>query len=109
MFESDLDIYPRGVYYILMKSYYSDKKIAAKKRLNIIKGQIDGLDRMIENDEYCIDLLNQSLAIQNALKGLDSVLFERHLNTHVSHQFKSDDPKAVPELIELFKRVNNNK
>ncbi len=89
-----------------MKSHYADKKTAAKKRLNIIKGQIEGLERMIEKDEYCIDLLNQSLAIQNSLKSLDSVLFERHLKTHVEHQFKSDDPKAVSELVNLFKRVN---
>jgi len=88
-----------------MKSYYTDKKIAVQKRLNIIKGQIEGLDGMIEKDEYCVDILNQSLAIQNALKALDVVLFERHLNTHVAHQFKSGDKKAVPELVELFKRI----
>jgi CsoR family transcriptional regulator, copper-sensing transcriptional repressor len=89
-----------------MKSHYEDVKEEASKRLNIIKGQIEGLGKMINEDEYCIDLLNQSLAIQNSLKSLDSVLFERHLETHVSHQFKSGDKKAVEELLTLFKRVN---
>jgi DNA-binding FrmR family transcriptional regulator len=89
-----------------VKSEYKDKKVAAQKRLNIIKGQVNGLDRMIEDDEYCIDILNQSLAIQNALRGLDAVLFERHLITHVDNQFKSGDKKVVPELVALFKRVN---
>lgn len=89
-----------------MKSHYSDKKEEAQKRLNIIKGQLEGLERMITADEYCIDLLNQSLAIQSALKALDSILFERHLNTHVKHQFTSEDPKATEELVALFKRVN---
>jgi CsoR family transcriptional regulator, copper-sensing transcriptional repressor len=89
-----------------MKSNYEDKKISAQKRLNIIKGQIEGLGKMIQDDVYCIDILNQSLAIQNALRGLDTVLFERHLKTHVGHQFKSDDAKAIPELVELFKRIN---
>jgi CsoR family transcriptional regulator, copper-sensing transcriptional repressor len=89
-----------------MKSHYEDIKEEASKRLNIIKGQIDGLGKMIEEDKYCIDLLNQSLAIQNSLKSLDSVLFERHLETHVEHQFKSGDKKAVEELVTLFKRVN---
>lgn len=89
-----------------MKSHYDDKKELAQKRLNIIKGQIDGLSKMIENDEYCIDVLNQSLAIQSALKGLDAVLFERHLETHVSHQFKTGDSKATEELLQLFKRIN---
>jgi DNA-binding FrmR family transcriptional regulator len=90
-----------------MKSHYEDVKVLAQKRINIIKGQLDGLGKMIENDEYCIDLLNQSLAIQNSLRSLDSVLFERHLNTHVAHQFQNEQEKAVTELVTLFKRVNN--
>lgn len=89
-----------------MKSHYTDIKEKAGKRLNIIKGQLDGLQKMIENDEYCMDLLNQSLAIQNSLKSLDSVLFERHLKTHVSHQFKNEEEKATVELVDLFKRIN---
>lgn len=89
-----------------MKANYKDKKVAAQKRLNIIKGQLVGLEKMINDDTYCIDTLNQSLAIQNALKGLDAVLLERHLETHVEHQFKSGDSKAVSELVELFKRTN---
>lgn len=89
-----------------MKSHYADAKVKAQKRINIIKGQLDGLHKMIENDEYCIDLLNQSLAIQNSLRSLDSVLFERHLTTHVTHQFKNEKEKAVTELVSLFKRIN---
>lgn len=89
-----------------MKSEYTDKKVAAQKRLNIIKGQIDGLERMINEDIYCIDILNQSLAIRKALSSLDTVLFERHLTTHVEHQFKSGDKKAVSELVSLFKRID---
>jgi CsoR family transcriptional regulator, copper-sensing transcriptional repressor len=89
-----------------MKSNYEDKKVEAQKRLNIVKGQLDGLEKMISSDEYCMDLLNQSLAIQNALRGLDAVLFERHLRTHVDHQFKSGDENAVPELVSLFKRIS---
>jgi CsoR family transcriptional regulator, copper-sensing transcriptional repressor len=95
-----------GVYHIFMKSRYEDVKVKAQKRINIIKGQLDGLQRMIDDDEYCIDLLNQSLAIQNSLKSLDTVLFERHLTTHVAHQFKNEEEKAVNELVTLFKRVN---
>lgn len=89
-----------------MKSHYKDIKVGAGKRLNIIKGQLEGLGKMIENDEYCIDLLTQSLAIQNSLKSLDAVLFERHLETHVGHQFHSEPENATKELVELFKRVN---
>lgn len=89
-----------------MKSHYDDVKVKAQKRINIIKGQMDGLSKMISEDVYCIDLLNQSLAIQNSLKSLDAVLFERHLSTHVEHQLHEEPKKAVTELITLFKRVN---
>lgn len=89
-----------------MKSHYEDTKEEANKRINIIRGQLEGLMKMIEEDEYCIDLLNQSLAIQNSIKSLDLLLFERHLKTHVSHQFHKDPEKAVDELSDLFKRIN---
>ena len=89
-----------------MKSHYEDVKEKAQKRINIIKGQLDGLQRMIDSDEYCIDVLNQSLAIQNSLRSLDSVLFERHLKTHVAHQFHNEEEKATEELVTLFKRIN---
>lgn len=89
-----------------MKTHYEDSKTKAMKRLNIIKGQLLGLQKMIENDEYCIDLLNQSLAIQNSLKSLDAVLLERHLTTHVAHQMMEEKEKAVTELLTLYKRIN---
>lgn len=89
-----------------MKSQYTDVKIQAQKRINIIKGQLDGLQKMIDTDEYCIDLLNQSLAIQNSLRSLDAVLFKRHLAIHVTHQFHNEEEKAIEELVTLFKRVN---
>lgn len=87
-----------------MKTHYDDLKEKAQKRINILKGQLDGLQRMIEKDEYCMDLLNQSLAIQSSLRSLDSVLFERHLTTHVAEMFGNDRKKAVTELVSLFKR-----
>lgn len=89
-----------------MKSHYEDGKERAKKRINIIRGQLNGLQKMIDGDEYCMDLLNQSSAIQNSLRSLDSVLLERHLTTHVSHQIRHEEKKVVEELVTLFKRVN---
>lgn len=81
-------------------------KDQAKKRINIIKGQLDGLLKMIEEDKYCIDLLNQSLAIQNSIKSLDMVIFEKHLKIHVSNQFQKESEKAIKELSKLFKRIH---
>ncbi len=89
-----------------MKTHYEDAKVHAKKRINIIKGQLDGLQKMIDEDVYCIELLNQSLAIQNSIKSLDSLLFERHLKTHVAEQFSNEPQMATEELVKLFKRVH---
>jgi DNA-binding FrmR family transcriptional regulator len=80
-------------------------KQQAKRRVNILKGQLDGLLRMIEKDEYCIDLLNQSSAIQNSLKSLDALILERHLKTHVVDQFKKERERAVKELLKVFKKI----
>lgn len=94
------------IVYIIMKV---DKvKKQAQKRINIIKGQLDGLYQMIERDEYCTDILDQSLAIQNALKSLDGLILERHLRTHVSDQFKHDKERAVRELLKVFKKKQRN-
>lgn len=84
----------------------NDVKGESRKRINIIKGQLDGLLKMIDEDGYCIDLLNQSLAIQNSIKSLDALIFEKHLKTHVVDQFKNQRDKAVEELLRLFKRIH---
>ena len=81
-------------------------KEQAQKRINIIKGQLDGLLKMIREDKYCMELLDQNLAIQNSIKSLDALLFERHLKTHVVDQFQNETNKAIEELLRLFKRVH---
>jgi len=86
----------------------NDVKKHAENRINIIKGQLDGLFRMIDRDEYCTDILDQSLAIQNSLKSLDDLILERHLRTHVSAQFKTSKEKAVIELLSVFKKKRRN-
>ncbi len=86
----------------------NDVKSQAEKRINIIKGQLNGLYKMIDEDEYCTDVLDQSLAIQNSLKSLDSLILERHLTTHVADQFKDQKERAVKELLKVFKRKQKN-
>ena len=79
-------------------------KQSIQRRVNIIKGQLDGLVKNIEKDEYCINLLDQSLAIQNSIKSLDSLILERHLKIHVADQFKNQKQKAIQELLKVFKK-----
>jgi DNA-binding FrmR family transcriptional regulator len=83
-------------------------KSQAERRINVIKGQLDGLYKMIDTDEYCTDILNQSLAIQNSLKSLDGLILERHLRTHAAEQFKSNKERAIIELLKVFRRKQKN-
>jgi len=82
-----------------------DTRRQVEKRINIIKGQLDGLLRMIEGDVYCTDILDQSLAIQNSLKSIDALILEKHLRIHVSEQFQKSKEKAINELLKIFKRA----
>ncbi|HUW21507.1 MAG TPA: metal-sensing transcriptional repressor [Candidatus Bathyarchaeia archaeon] len=91
------------------KKPIEDKNEAIRRRINIIKGQLDGLMKMVEKEEYCVDLLSQSLAIQNSLKSLDGLILERHLRTHVADQFKNQKERAVKELLKVFKQSSKNR
>lgn len=76
-------------------------------RLKIARGHLDKVIRMAENDEYCIDVLHQSQAVQAALKETDSVILENHLRTCVSDSIKSgNQEKAIKEVMEVFKKKN---
>ena len=86
-----------------------DQLKTAERRISIIKGQLDGLMRMIVNGEYCIDLLTQSSAIQQSLKSLDAIILERHLSTHVRGQFETQPERAIKELLKVFKQSSKNK
>jgi DNA-binding FrmR family transcriptional regulator len=58
---------------------YSDDKAACLRRLRRIEGQVRGLQRMVESDEYCIDVLTQISAATKALQAVSLGLLEQHL------------------------------
>ena len=75
------------------------------RRAKIVEGHLKKVVNMIENDEYCVDVLNQSLAVQNALKKIDEIILEDHLNGCVVHQIQNGQAKeAAKEVMEVFKR-----
>ncbi len=78
-------------------------QIKAIRRLNIIEGQIRGLKKMIEEEKYCVDFINQSLAIKQAISSLENLILENHLDTCVRKSMKSkNNKKTIEEIIELF-------
>lgn len=79
-------------------------KKRASRRLKIAEGQIRGLERMVRGEKYCIDIINQSLAIKEALSSFEDFILENHLSTHVVKQMKSgQQQKAIKEILSVYK------
>ena len=75
-------------------------------RLNRIAGQVNGISKMIENDEYCNDILVQLSAVKNSIKSLSTLILENHLYTCVPKALENGELDTIDELISLFKRFN---
>ena len=75
-------------------------------RLKTIEGHVRGVQRMVEADTYCIDLLKQTRAIQQAMARLDSLILEEHLRGCVTTAIQSDSvterERVVRELLQVF-------
>lgn len=81
-----------------------DEKDVLQKRLKRIEGQIRGLQKMVEEDVYCIDIITQTSAVRGALKSVEDVLLEKHLSSCVVNQIKSGkEKKAVEEVLKVYK------
>lgn len=82
-------------------------------RLRGIEGHVRGVQKMIEDDRYCIDILKQTAAIKGAIERLDGAILANHLNTCVTTAVRSDDPadreRVIAELLDLFQGQANGK
>lgn len=84
-----------------MKQEQKNKVI---RRLKIIEGQVRGLQTMITNEKYCVDIITQTSAIKSALSGIEDVLLENHLSTCVVDQIKSGkDKQPTQEILKIYK------
>ncbi len=78
-------------------------RVSLSHKLKIISGQVSGLIKMIEEDKYCVDLLTQSLAIQNALKSIDKTILENHLKSCVVDQIRNgEEARSTKELLSIY-------
>ena len=88
----------------------ADIKKRALHRSRILQGQLRGLEKMIDNEDYCVDIVTQSLAIQKSLRSLNKLIVENHLRTHITDMFEAggdDREGAVSELLRVFELTNN--
>ena len=88
-----------------MHGYTADKD-AYLKRLRRIEGQIRGLQRMVENDEYCIDVLTQIAAATKALQAVSLGLLDEHLKHCVAQAVAEGGPVADEKLAEASAAIS---
>ena len=87
----------------------SEKRQAISRRLGRIEGQVKGLNRMLEEDRYCIDILHQVQATKAALTKVETELLRDHAGMCVDEALKSgsleEKRDKIVELVGLFERV----
>jgi len=81
-----------------------DIKNKVVRRLKIIEGQVRGLQDMINDDIYCINVITQTSAIKQALSGVENALMEEHLGCCVVEQIKKGkEVKAKQEILKVYR------
>jgi DNA-binding FrmR family transcriptional regulator len=83
------------------------KKIV--NRLRSIAGHVQGVERMVENDVYCIDVIKQILAVQSALTKVSNLVLESHLQTCVTTAIRGQNPaeqkRVIDEIVGVFEML----
>ncbi len=88
-----------GVYHIFMNT----NKQKLIRRLKIIEGQVRGLQNMIDQDKYCIDVITQTSAVKQGLSNIEDILMESHLGHCVVNQIKKGETeKATKEILKVY-------
>ena len=85
--------------------YMEDKnKSRIIRRLKLLEGQVRGLQKMIESDTYCIDVITQTSAVKQGLSNVEDMLLENHLGGCILNQVKSgQSSKAKDEILKVYK------
>ncbi len=81
-------------------------KVAMMRRLQSVEGHVRGIQRMVEEDKYCIDVIKQVEAVQAALTKINQLILENHLRTCVTTAIRGDDPArreaVIGEILDVF-------
>jgi len=88
---------------INMEKHFKKKIL---NRMNYLSGHLEGIKKMLENDKYCLDIIKQNEAVAAAIKKLNCLILENHLNTCVTEAIKGKNPeerkKKIKELLKVF-------
>ncbi len=92
-----------------MKTLTVDKRKTTGHRLAIVEGHLRKVRQMVDQGAYCIDIIHQSRAIQQALKKFDEQVLSQHLRTCVARDMRDSKggsaDKTIGELMQVFERL----
>ena len=78
----------------------------ALTRLKKIEGQIRGIMKMVENEKYCIDIINQVTAAEKALSGVSRIIMKRHVESCVASAISlGQGQEAINELVDTIYKI----
>jgi CsoR family transcriptional regulator, copper-sensing transcriptional repressor len=82
------------------------------RRLKSVEGHVRGVQRMVEDDAYCIDVVNQIVAIQRALKKVSALVLDEHLHSCVTEAVRGQDvenrERVLTELMQVFEATGKS-
>lgn len=85
-------------------------KAGVVRRLQSVEGHVRGIQRMVEEDKYCIDVIKQISAVQAALSKTQEIILDQHLHSCVTTAIRGDDPQrreaVIDEILGVFSITN---
>jgi len=85
-------------------------KTQVLNRLRSIEGHVRGIERMVDEDAYCIDVIKQTIAVQHALDKVNGLILQNHLQTCVTTAIRGEEPqereRVIGELLEVFETAS---
>ncbi len=86
----------------------SDQKVIT--RLRSIEGHVRGIERMVRDKSYCVDVLNQILAVQRALQKVNTMVLDQHLHSCATRAIRGEDAdereRVLHELVDVFSKAS---
>lgn len=76
-----------------------------RNRINRIIGQLNGIQKMLDDNRYCGDIINQISAVESALQSVGYIILEEHMQTCVIEEVKNGNNDIVSEAVELMKKL----
>ena len=87
------------------KKRTNEDKKNLTNRLNRIEGQVRGIKKMLENDDYCTDILTQVSAVQSALNSFAKEILEEHVKTCVVNDIKEGNEEVIDDLLKTIRKL----